>query len=227
MNQQGGGAVVVMRDQKKEFTYQNIVMVTLRIHSPQVRVPQSPQAQIGINSRIRTQTSDFAHYVSTTLYRQAIQEYKDFQTNQFPFRPYDAVLQYTVTWNRDNLLSTYRDQYEFTGGAHGNTLRASDTMSLKTGARLSLASFFPRGTDYRLLILRKIIKQAEKNYQSDPDIYFENYRDLIVQYFNPESFYLTPEGLAIYYQQYEIAPYSTGIVVFPIPYAELAVSPEL
>lgn len=198
-------------------------MVTLCLRSLRVRVPQNPRAQAGINSRIRTQTSDFCRYASTALYRQAVREYRDSRSQHFPFRPYDAVMQYTLAWNRKGLLSLYRDQYEFTGGAHGNTLRSSDTMSLKTGARIPLSAFFPRGTDYRLLILRSVLKQAEENYRREPGIYFDDYRNLIVQNFNPESFYLTPAGLAIYYQQYEIAPYSTGIVVFSVSYAKFRV----
>ena len=225
MSQSNNGATVTMQQQKRKFTYQNTVMVTLSISSPQVRIPSTLKAQMAINSRIRTQTSDFTRYVSKDLYQQAIQEYEDSQSGHFPFRPYDAVLNYTVTWNQDGLLSMYRDQYEFTGGAHGNTLRSSDTLSLSTGERIPLSSFFRPGTNYLGMLLEAILRQADANSAKEPGIYFENYRDLIVQYFNPESFYLTPQGLCIYYQQYEIAPYSTGIVVFTIPYGSLVQEP--
>jgi hypothetical protein len=54
-----------------------------------------------------------------------------------------------------------------------------------------------------------------------PHIYFENYRSLIVRYFNPNSFNLSPDTLSVYYQQYEIGPYVSGIIVFNIPYESL------
>ncbi|MEM5769578.1 MAG: RsiV family protein, partial [Bacillota bacterium] len=38
-----------------------------------------------------------------------------------------------------------------------------------------------------------------------------------VQTWNPCSFYMVPEGLAVYFQQYDIAPYVMGIPVFVIP----------
>lgn len=60
----------------------------------------------------------------------------------------------------------------------------------------------------------------------NPGVYFDDYRKLIAQYFNEEQYYLTPQGVAIYYQQYEIAPYSTGIVVFTVPYDVLGWKPS-
>jgi hypothetical protein len=32
------------------------------------------------------------------------------------------------------------------------------------------------------------------------------------------NFYLTKEGVVIYFQQYDIAPYSSGLPTFVIPY---------
>jgi hypothetical protein len=64
------------------------------------------------------------------------------------------------------------------------------------------------------MILARIVKMAEENHEN----YFENYRELIIKYYNPQNYYLTPTALAIYFQQYEIAPYAAGIIVFEIPY---------
>ena len=70
------------------------------------------------------------------------------------------------------------------------------------------------------MLIDQILRQADENIQQNPGINFEDYHALIVKYFNEEHYYLTPSGVAIYYQQYEIAPYSTGIVVFTISYME-------
>ena len=44
--------------------------------------------------------------------------------------------------------------------------------------------------------------------------------------FNPENFYLTGDGLAVFYPMYALAPASAGIPVFTVPYeAEGPVSP--
>ncbi len=139
----------------------------------------------------------------------------------FPFHAFDAVMEYEFTLNADCRLSSYYDRYTYTGGAHGATIRASDSWDLRTGRRLRLGSLFARGTGYRRRVLELIEKQADKDMKENPGVYFEDYRALIFEHFDPESFYMTPKGLAFYYQQYEIAPYSSGIIVFEIPYQAL------
>ena len=102
-----------------------------------------------------------------------------------------------------------------TGGAHGNTVRASDTWNLNVSRRLRLSGLFCRPDDYQELIFPKIREQIAEN----PEIYFDNYEQLIVENFQESNFYTTSEGIVIYYQQYDIAPYSSGIREFLIPYS--------
>lgn len=193
-------------------------MISISIRYPKVTLCRNPSAQRSINSQIQAQVNRFYYYASNDLYWQAISDYKNSLENKFPFHPYDAVLQYEITYNQHCHLSLYYDQYTYTGGAHGNTVRASDTWGLWDGQSIPLSGFFPAGQDYRALLIDKITRQADERMQQNPGIFFENYRDLISESFNEEHYYLTPSGIAVYYQQYEIAPYVTGIVVFTIPY---------
>ena len=217
---------VTMCQIKRTFSCCNRIMLTLSITYPQVTLCTNPCVQDRINCRIQAQVRDFFRYAADDLYQQAIAACKAARENGFPFHPYDAVLQYEVTYNRNCHFSLYRDQYTFTGGAHGSTIRTSDTWDLIYGCSIPLSCFFPPGQDYRAFLTEQIIRQADCQMQQNPGIFFENYRDLIVANFNPESYYLTPSGLAVYYQQYEIAPYSTGIVVFTIPYQTLGWHPS-
>ncbi|WP_444642233.1 DUF3298 and DUF4163 domain-containing protein [Caproiciproducens sp. R1] len=211
---------------EREFQYENTAVITMTAEFPEIRLRGNRAAESRINGMIRMQTENFYRYVAGTLYRQAVQEYRDSQTNGFPFRPYDAILKYETAYNENCFLSLYRDQYEYTGGAHGNTVRRSDTWSLQNGRRYPLARFFGPHSNYRYRLLQNILKQADRNMAENPGVYFDDYRKLIAQYFNEEQYYLTPQGVAIYYQQYEIAPYSTGIVVFTVPYDVLGWKPS-
>ena len=212
-------AAITMKEISRQFSYHHIVMITFSASYPQIELPDNCPSQIRINSRTVAQVNRFYRYAANTLYRQAVQEYVDSLKNDFPFRPFDAVMNYTVTLNQYCHLSTYHDRYEYTGGAHGNTVRASDSWDLKTGRRLPLASLFPPGEHYRRLLLDQILLQADANMEQNPHLYFEDYRELIVKNFDQSHFYLTEDGVTVYYLQYEIAPYSTGIVEFPIPYS--------
>ena len=208
-------ANIVMCELKRTFTYNSTPMLTLSILYPKVTLRHCPYAQDSINFQIQSQICGFLHDVSSDLYQQAVSTYRESQANDFPFRLYEAVLHYEITYNQHCHLSLYRDQYTFTGGAHGSTVRSSNTWNLISGSDIPLQDFFAL-QEYRASLIDQMTKQAGEN----PEIYFEDYPALIEMNFNEEHYYLTPSGVAIYYQQYEIAPYSTGIVVFTIPYVD-------
>ena len=52
---------------------------------------------------------------------------------------------------------------------------------------------------------------------------FEDYPYLLRNNFNQSQFFLRPGQIVIYYQQYEIAPYATGVpeFSFPRPYNQM------
>ncbi|MEL7622141.1 MAG: DUF3298 and DUF4163 domain-containing protein [Clostridiales bacterium] len=209
---------IMMYETKQILRYNNIPMLTLSVFYPKVYLCNYPYAQNNINSQIQVQVSDFLRYASINLYKQAVETYKQSQENGFPFLRYEASLQYNITYNQNCYLSLYADQYEFTSGAHGNTVRMSNTWGIMDGRSIPLSDFFPAGQDYRRSLINQITEQAKEKVRQNPGSFFEDYPALIAEYFNEEHFYLKSSGLAIYYQQYEIAPYSTGIVVFTIPY---------
>ncbi|MFZ5974914.1 MAG: DUF3298 and DUF4163 domain-containing protein [Bacillota bacterium] len=216
-------AQVTTQKIEKEFTYESVLMLTLDIAYPQIRLKNDASVQNQINRHYRREARRFLSYAKNELLQGAIAEYKDSRQNGFPFRPYDAVMEYTVSLNDDCILSTYADHYEYTGGAHGSTTRFSDSWELRTGYRIRMRDLFTRRENYRRAVLEQILMQADEQMQENPGIFFEDYRTLIIKYFDPESFYLTPSGIAVYYQQYEIGPYASGIIVFDIPYASLGI----
>lgn len=210
-------AITEKQQYQREYKYDNVVVMTLSYES---YIVSATGADERINGKISTQLYEFTKYAERKLLPQAIEVYKESLANGFPVRPFETVLNYTITFNDKGLLSMYRDYYDYTGGAHGNTVRKSDTYNLYNGKTLPLEAFFHTG-EFTTMLLENILLQADRNMQENPGIYFENFPELIIKYFNPENYYLTTEGIAIYYQQYEIAPYSTGIVVFVVPYSEL------
>ncbi len=225
MPTQNMSATIVPQVQKQDFTYEDVLVLSVENHYFTVRLPGGGPVEAAINSRIQMQVDELNTYASTTLYENAVETYQYTQEEGFPFNAYGAGLYYKATFNQDCFLSMYRDQYEYTGGAHPNTLRYSDTWNLRTGTVVPLGSFFQPGSNYQQLLLGLILVQADKNQAAEP-IYFEDYRKLIVEQFNPKSFYLSPCGLVIYYQQYDIAPYYVGIVEFTIPYKALKNPPS-
>jgi hypothetical protein len=217
-------ANIINREINKEYKYSSTVMLALNITYPEIQLKHRSAIQNNINNKYRFEVNKFYRYVTNSLFNDAVIEYKDSLKHNFPFRPFDAVMKYTVTMNEHCRLSTFYDQYVFTGGAHGNTIRFSDNWDLQTGHRIEMKALFKRGENYRELVLTQILQLADIEMKEDPFIYFENYKSLIVKYFNPNNFYLNPDTLSVYYQQYEIGPYVSGIIVFNIPYESLGLA---
>ncbi|MDR2046423.1 MAG: DUF3298 and DUF4163 domain-containing protein [Clostridiales bacterium] len=127
-------------------------------------------------------------------------------------------ISYKVTYEQNGVLSFYRDEYVYKDGdAHGLTTRTSKTVDLNDCKTLTLDDFFKTRKE-RGALLDAITRQAEQNAKSNSVVYFENYKRLIKEKFKPDNFYLSGDKVVIYYQQYDIAPYSSGIIEFSVPY---------
>jgi hypothetical protein len=216
-------AVIAKQEIKNSFSVGPVELLSLTIFYPEIKLKGRPEVEKHLNAYYRQEADKFYRYSSGNLLSGAKAEYAGDIKNGFPFRPYDAMMTYSVELNEGCHLSAYYEQYTYTGGAHGNTVRHSDTWDLETGAEVRLKELFPENAPYRRLILEQILPVADRQMENNPYVYFNDYRELIVKYFNPQSFYLMPKALAVYYQLYEIAPYASGIVVFEIPYGNLGI----
>ena len=195
------------------FSFDCIDMVKVEIAYP-VLSGGINSARNRINRFYKHAADAFLRYAKCILLPSAIETYKFAQENSYPFMPYELNVAYCVTKNDCQIFSVYRDAYEFTGGAHGNTIRYGDTWSSCTGWPVQLKEMFPPCTRYRRILTDNAIEQARRRQAAGFVQYFDDFEKLIRKYFRPSNFYITPDGIAIFYQQYEIAPYVAGIQVF-------------
>lgn len=203
---------IVTRELSGELKCDDTIVLTYTITYPEITSLNSFGTTI-FNMYNKQKAIDLEKYTKTDLYPEACKLYKYNKENGYPIMIYEVNSQFTITYNQDDFVSLYIDQYEFTGGAHGNTIRSSQTWNLKTGQILDLSYFYPNNPFFVLDILRNINAQIKMQIEQG-GAYFDNYTELLLENFNPESYYLTPYGIAIYFQQYDIAPYSSGIPVF-------------
>lgn len=128
------------------------------------------------------------------------------------FHPFEVDSNYVVENKSCPYLSFYVDYYQFTGGAHGNTVRKTYNYDLNKQQELLLKNLFKEGYQYKDVINKEISNQINKN----KDYYFtdENGFKGITE---NQPFTFNNKGVTIYFQQYDIAPYVTGIPSFFIP----------
>lgn len=198
------------------MNYKDTPVLHYKIEYPRFRHPEYQDQLNKINEWYRRQAAGLQRKYETESYGEAADLYESSIESQFPFHMYDAASSFEVPYNDKGLLSLYFDDYIFTGGAHGSTVRHSDTWNVKDGCRLSLYRFTDDPAAFRTKILNDIKNQIEVQMKSGEGGYFEDYPQLIEKHFDPESYYLTPEGIVIYYQQYDIAPYASGMPEFVI-----------
>lgn len=207
---------------KDKLKYNGEILLNYKIEYPEfISACRSPVCLDKINKFYREKALAYKEYCETDLFAMAVEQYKYDIENGFPVRIFEALKTYTVTYFGACAVSIYFDRYEYTGGAHGNTLRESQTWNIKNCVTIELSQIVRCPPDYKTYILSEVESQIEK----EPEMYFENYHELIAENFNENSFYCTPEGIVFYYQQYDIAPYSSGIREFFIPYSVYVLNP--
>lgn len=211
-------AAVSKRQMKARPEYKGIPMVNVNITYPQVITNGSPTGE-AISGFYSETASVYYTYSIRDLYNIAENEYINSRKNKVPFRTYTAMMAYEIPYNRNDFLSVFLDVYEFTGGANGITVRSANAWSLKTGRHMQLADFF-LDASYQGIIFGSIIAQINEQISKNINVYFEGWQKNVFKYFNERNFYLTDEGFAVYFPIESIAPHSSGIVTFIIPYQE-------
>lgn len=215
------GYRVIVREKviQQEMYYKNQNIMKYTIKYPQFMSMHFQPFLDKLNSFYRTRALMYERSNIMNLYQMAMVEYEYSIANNFPVRQFEAYVDYQVTYNQNCAISLYFDQYEYAGGAHGLTIRSSDTWNLIKSKKIELNDIFVHKNDRKDYLSGLIIGQIEEANKQGDSIYFENYADLVKENLKLNNFYLTPEGVVIYFQQYDIAPYASGITTFLIPYS--------
>lgn len=213
--------LVVVREKviSQDMYYKNHLILSYTIKYPKFVSGSFHTMADKLNLLYRTKALMYEKYKVMKLYQMAMADYEYSIVHHYPVHQYEAYMDYVVTYNKDCALSLYFDQYEYSGGAHGSTLRYSDTWDMQRSRRISLSDLFKDAYDYKEYIIQNINSAIEKEIMSGSAAYFDHYDVLVRDNFKVNSFYLTSEGVEIYYQQYDIAPYASGILTFLLPYS--------
>ena len=109
----------------------------------------------------------------------------------------------------------------FTGGAHGMYLDYFYTLDKETGKQLMLKDLLAPGFETKLNTLVDMSFRKEKGIGPDEPLTGEKggLFDNKIEY--NENFQVTDDGITFVYNQYEIAPYSTGVIKVPVTFQSM------
>lgn len=150
-------------------------------------------------------------------YLQMLADEKEIQGDEFCSEfpsacDFDYQLSYSVKYNKNSVVSIFIQDYLYTGGAHGMGWITTYNFNLNTGNEIKLTNILNTKSK-----ITKVQKYAHNYIMKRPDIFFEDIvlRDVTID--NNRPFYYTGNGIAIVFQEYEVAPYSSGYPVVSIP----------
>lgn len=122
---------------------------------------------------------------------------------------------FEVTFLSKHFLSILENTYTYTGGAHPNSTTEAHTFSLLTGKELTLENLF-LGT--RADIEKKVKQFLYQELEKNPDDYFPDAKKTIADTsLDSFHFYISKDGIVIFFNPYEISPYVRGLVEFRFP----------
>ncbi|MNP16870.1 hypothetical protein D3C76_1092820 [compost metagenome] len=179
---------------------------SIKVEYPQVSGLKNKTAEKKINTLLQSKADTFVE-----------KSIKEAQENQPSPNgsPYEYLGNYTVTFNRNGLLSILEQTYAYTGGAHGISVREGLTFCLKDGKLLTLDEVLRGNPNYRSIVDPAIaakLKQTEG--------YFGGFETIG----NNANYYLKDDGVVIFFQLYDYLPYAFGFPEFYFPLSELGVT---
>ena len=195
---------------QRNLVYKGKVILKYKIEYPQIKEKNK------FNQYNYEKANDLRKEAEGELFEMAKKQFDYAESQGYPFDNYEIVSQFTLTYNYQNYISLYIDEYIYQGGAHGNTLRTSQTWNIVDEKMIKLSQWF-RNPNYVSELIDNINQQIEQNIKNGNNIYFEDYCCLTSKNFRVENYYLKNGLIYIFYQQYDIAPYSSGILNFEIP----------
>lgn len=170
--------------------------------------------------------NDFMNRVSNamstaeTIKAAATAAYSDNTTN---WTPYSIEINYTPIRIDPNVLSLYGTIVSYSGGVHPDYACVSANYNMISGDPLTLGSILTHEDaipKLRDLLIRELEAQADDKFLR------EDFQNDIIQRFEKdvsfdEEWYFSETGLCFYFAPYQIAPYSSGVIIAEIPYSEL------
>ncbi|MEG2005532.1 MAG: DUF3298 domain-containing protein, partial [Bilophila sp.] len=134
--------------------------------------------------------------------------------------PYELKASYTLTRSSAHAMSIAWEVGSYTGGAHGNLDIITATYETRSGVSLDLYDVFmdlETALNAMAAYSYKALSETLGDMRSEDMLRGGTTPDAD----NFSSFMLTPDGVRVFFQPYQVAPWAAGTQVVDIPLAEL------
>ena len=148
------------------------------------------------------------------LARQAFAGHQD----EGPFTPWQATMDYQITYWDPPLLSIRIDIREQGPVSPPNLLCIGETWDCSSGYPCPLHTFLPaKPRRWKGALIEQLKEQTQQRMNSGESLLNSNCLSVLKQAFDPNRFYLTEDGIVVFYPLYVLGSYGEGIPTFTIP----------
>lgn len=154
----------------------------------------------------------------TILFSKACQAKDTAMETGQSFLPWQAKLDFAVTLWKPPLLSLRFDAVETNETSRPFLICSGETWDCATGYPRTLRSFFSaQNVRWRKDVMENMRTQASARLASGESLLDNDCTQVMDRVFDSDHYYLTEEGISIFYPLYTLGPYAEGIPVFKIP----------
>ncbi len=205
---------------EREWTVDGIPVLTASVSLPEP-VPAADKTARRILRYYRLQCRAYLRYCEKWLLPPAQAAYRSALETSAPLPCFHASLEYRVTLQDPNFLSLYTQSREMTPAGRTLLTRRGDTWDLAAGYPIPLSDFFPVRSPWKRQLMAWAAQDIQRQEREGTARYSISQPGKLRRQFHTQNYYLTPEGLTIFFPMYAIAPSAEGIPAFTIPYARL------
>ena len=198
----------------ENFKYSNGGTVTLSIQAPKLVSETYGENADVFNSLIATEVENLKNKYAKDIAADDTSEFLGESNNNIEY-----AMTYEVKKSSDAVVSVLLSIFSYTGGAHGHTVYKAVNFDLNSATSIDMQYVTGVPSEEYLPFIREYIINKMKN--EPDDTYFSTDDDAISDSSIQEQFYITESGITVFFQEYEIASYASGIQKFEIPYNEL------
>lgn len=193
-----------------------IPMLQVEGNSPVVTIEGNKKATKRINKFYENKRKAFETQQAIN-FKQAKEDYaRRSKEEKSYWGGYALGMQYTPERLDEKVISLVENRYEYTGGAHPNSLRYAQNFNVSTGGKLTLKDITTDEKAAISFINDEILKQTKENQYKD--YFFPGYENNIKDILTEDTWYFSDQGIVVISNEYIISPHAVGILEFIIPY---------
>ena len=189
-----------------------------------IALPQISGAGVAdtINTYYNGEMTDFLYVVNTELTAVAEINLESAENGGTDYMSCYANQNYDVRYSDDSLLSISRSMDIYYGSVSVDLSQKAETFDMLTGQMITLDQLFIVSQD---VYIRRLTEEVAAQIAAQGGVeagYYENYAERAQQYFYQENYYLTQNGITVFYPTITVAPMVLGLCSFEIPYGDLS-----